>query len=687
MDITEEQRIKLESMQIKGIRWMIWQNIDKEIIESRLLSIKGQGSTNDLTKFVNSQSRATLIKLVEISPEITPTTIDTAYEKYRYGLKPGFTLFWAKRSSANTVTKESLERNLKGYLAALRFEDDEKYKGLEFTSIIPFCNTYEVSLSYLQRFNYINSAGEFTHVYTLKECFVWVGIEHSFIAINNMPEVLMTHLKRFFSDQYQAEITNIKITNSLLKKVFSTDNTKRITRHNSNPPENQLEKVTFADSKLSEKLDCIPTGYENYDVINTQYVEEIDATTTGTLGVNCNKGKLYLSKSLTSTQFRAWSMRRIDEIIGFYENSTDITLDNITGLNMFTSSQWEGIKSSSIPILNEIVYALISCKLSKVDSYPISANTHDVYSELSGFFLERVSYVCDSCEEKVIPSCEKCGSSFFNITKRSPLRIICQNCGDVQIGKFAFTCESGHTSFFDSIDEVLELISTDLFSKKLFDTIAKYFPAISFQDGEYFVISMSGLTLLQSPTYAKLKPSDIDEFEKISNWAVSNSFEELSNILYGLKEKCTHSTNERCLQCAQLPCKIATDVGCLLKLFEGFEGFTVQPHQGHEFGDVSMLVSLDGQNLTFLGVAKSGREKITKASRTGREIIQQVIDSFIDARAEITGIIYPGVIDDQLKQLLYHEAKIHNKRLVVMDNEFMMKLLDYYLTENNILLG
>ena len=113
----------------------------------------------------------------------------------------------------------------------------------------------------------------------------------------------------------------------------------------------------------------------------------------------------------------------------------------------------------------------------------------------------------------------------------------------------------------------------------------------------------------------------------------------------------------------------------------------MQPHQGHEFGDVSMLVSLDGQNLTFLGVAKSGREKITKASRTGREIIQQVIDSFIDARAEITGIIYPGVIDDQLKQLLYHEAKIHNKRLVVMDNEFMMKLLDYYLTENNILLG
>ena len=96
MAIPEEQRIKLESMQIKGIRWMIWHNLDEEIIESRLLTISGQGSIMDLAKFVNSQSRTTLIKLIEASPEILPVTIDAAYEKYRYGLKPGFTLFWAK---------------------------------------------------------------------------------------------------------------------------------------------------------------------------------------------------------------------------------------------------------------------------------------------------------------------------------------------------------------------------------------------------------------------------------------------------------------------------------------------------------------------------------------------------------------------------------------------------------------
>ena len=684
MILNAEQRIKLESMQIKGIRWMIWQNIEKEVIESRLLTIKDQGHINDLTKFVNSQSRATLIKLIEVSPEIAPATIDAAYEKYRYGLKPGFTLFWAKRNGANSIPKEVLERSLIEYLSTLHFGEDEKYKGLEYTAILQFGDTNEISLSYLQRFNFIDPNGEFKYIYMMKECFVWVGIERGFIAINNMPDVLMTHLKKFFSRLYNADITNIKITNSLLKKVFSSDNTKRVTRQNPNPPENQLEKVTFADPKLSDKMAYLPAGYEDYDVTNTQYVEEIDGTTSGTLGVNCDKGKLYLSKSLTSSQFRAWSTRRIDQIIGFYEKSSDVSMETITGLNMFSSTQWDGIKQSAIPILNEIVYALVSCKTAKVDSYPITKNSYEVYTELYRYFIEKVSFTCDTCEERVIPACEKCRASLFSITKREPARIICQNCGSIQTGSFSFACESGHISSFDTIDQVIELISTDSFSQKLFDTISKYFPSIAFEKNEFFVITSSGLTLLQSPTYEKLKASNIDEFSAISNRELVNSFDNLCMVLYGLKEKCAHPTNEKCQQCKYEHCKKATEIGCLLKLFEDLEGFTAQPHHGHEFGDVSTIISINGQNNTFLGVAKSGKTKITKASDTGREVIQQVIDSFNDARAEVTGLIYPGIIDDQLKQLLFNEAKLHNKRFVVLDNEFMLKLLDHYLCIHGI---
>lgn len=93
--------------------------------------------------------------------------------------------------------------------------------------------------------------------------------------------------------------------------------------------------------------------------------------------------------------------------------------------------------------------------------------------------------------------------------------------------------------------------------------------------------------------------------------------------------------------------------------------------------------------MTFQGIAKSvppGRTspKITKSSDLGREIIQQVLSAFHDDRADIVGVIYPNLIDDQLKYFLYHYAKLSNRRLVILDRDFMLKLLDRYIEESGL---
>ena len=503
-----------------------------------------------------------------------------------------------------------------------------------------------------------------------------------------MPEVLMNSLKNFFSTLYSANITNIKLTNSLLEKVFSSGNTKRVTRHNPNPPENQLEKITYADPNLSDKLACIPEGYEHYDITNTQYSEDIDEDITGTLGVNCNKGKLYLSKSLTSTQFRAWSTRRINDIIGFFQNLSDCSLETVTGYNMFTAAEWANIKPSSIPILNEIVFALVNCKKSSLEAYPGTFDTYKAYTELNEFFIARISLHCETCEEKAVAACNKCGNSKFTLTKIAPAKIICSKCGSAQQDEFSFVCENGHTTTLNDINEVIELIATEEFIEKIASTIRIYFPDVIFDRKEYFSISSSGIELHRSPNYEKLKPSDITDFQQIADRRLQKSLDELTDIYKHLREKCTTPTNEKCAECKTQKCASSDDIGCMLKLFEEFEGYTPQPHQGHEFGDVSMLLNLRGNNLTFQGIAKSIRgvkhKKITKASDLGREIIQQVLDAFSDARAEIIGVIYPEIIDDQLKYLLYHYAKLSNKKLVIMDKDFMLRLLDKYLEDHNI---
>ena len=44
----------------------------------------------------------------------------------------------------------------------------------------------------------------------------------------------------------------------------------------------------------------------------------------------------------------------------------------------------------------------------------------------------------------------------------------------------------------------------------------------------------------------------------------------------------------------------------------------------------------------------------------------------------------PNLIDDQLKYFLYHYAKLNNRRLVILDRDFMLKLLDWYIEKKNL---
>ena len=43
-----------------------------------------------------------------------------------------------------------------------------------------------------------------------------------------------------------------------------------------------------------------------------------------------------------------------------------------------------------------------------------------------------------------------------------------------------------------------------------------------------------------------------------------------------------------------------------------------------------------------------------------------------------------GKLNDQLKYFLYHYAKLSNRRLVILDRDFMLKLLDRYIEERGL---
>lgn len=678
MGLLEEQKNKLMSMQIKGIIAMITSTLPADTLEARLLRITLQQSTSDVNKLLESQNRATLIQLIELSPEITTSIIDETYNKYKYGLKPGFTLYWFNHDYGNPICAEELDKIIKEYIRTLTYEYDDKYKKLDFVSSDCFEGTFELNMTFLQRFNYIDEDAKFTHIYMLKDCFIWVNFDHHFIAINNLPDVLSKQIIALFRECFHAKISNIVITNKLLKSVFSDQDAKRITKHSSNPPSNQLEKITIADKRLSEKQQFIPTGYDNYDTTNTQYSEKIDDKTFGMLGINCYKGKLSMSKSLSAIQFREWSLRRIDQIIEYYQDISDVSLEAIIGLNMFSGGIWEALNKEKRSALNEIAYALIKCKTSNLSSFPFESDILKIRQIFPFKFIDSIRLICTECDNSCVASCPNCNSSAFTISKVMPAKLVCGGCGESFDKEFTLYCENGHQSFISNLSEIVELIPTASFLEQIQSTISRYRSDIQFSQGDYFSIYNGNINLHSSCSYAKISAKEIDQFRPIAEHMLISDTTMLESKLKCLREKCASPTNEKCMKCKQ---DSSDHCNCILRLFAVFDSYTPQPHQGHEFGDVSMLVSYKGESISFVGIAKPGYTKITKGSSKSREMIQQTIDFLNDSRADIIGIIYPHIIDNQLKNLLYTEAILRNKKMVILDHDFMIKLMDYYLNK------
>ena len=93
----------------------------------------------------------------------------------------------------------------------------------------------------------------------------------------------------------------------------------------------------------------------------------------------------------------------------------------------------------------------------------------------------------------------------LSVTKKQPGKVICCDCGESQQGLFSFACESGHVTNFSDINEALELIATDDFCEKLFETIRLYYSDIEFSNNEFFTISTAGLEVHYSPELRKNK--------------------------------------------------------------------------------------------------------------------------------------------------------------------------------------
>lgn len=663
--MNQKQRTKLELIRIEGICKMLFDKIPTDELKSKIENVT-KSTIKDVKSTLYRLPRYQLIAIIVLSGVyISAADIDEAYEQYRYGLKPGFTLF-SINSKCKPLSQKKIIEVIVQQLDRIPDNEEDAIRKLQYKSCTKIDdNVVEYSFSYLSKYSYLSEDEEPKFIYEYEELYVWANVVDGFIAIKNAPKKITTILKRIFSSIYETQIINIKITKLLIDRIFGENNRRKGSFVKLDASEKEAEKITIADSRFSEKPSVLES-VESYDMTGTYLEEQLENDQSSTLGINCNEGKIYLTKNVSASVFRNWSVKRIKDIIDYLNDSNNSNdYDIFKAKNITDSSRWDAYTPAQKNLIEQVCFSIYThCRTGQ--STVTVRNNCEVYREiLSSLFYDRLLINCPSCEDASFPKCT-CGSYLLSVTKQGVL--ICTSCGDKQS---TLLCDEGHTVYIPNVYDIVHILPTDKFNKMIADELKVSF---SIEYTGYFDISGNTVTFRAERTGGLLNIKTIHEFADTLEIEISDNEKDLfSKELQGLKEKCKVSTNKACANCQ------SSDKECIMKIFTTHETYRPSPHHGYEFGDVNFPVTISGTELELVGLAKSFCEdSLTPSSKTGREIIQQVLAYTHDKRIGVIAAICPMPFHDQLTQELAYISKLSSVNICILDDRFMVRQLKHY---------
>ena len=685
--MTAEMGVALDLMRIEGICQMLIKTIAPEALEMRFLSVSGQGHVDNVKQALSLLSKADLRRIIEKSPEITDEIIKSFYDEYRYGRKPGFVLYWANGFVGKVIRENELKASLITYLESKKYNSDSRYKNLKLVGVTIWSENgfqvYELGLNYLKKYSFITENSQFDYIHELVDCFAWINVEKGFVAFYNMPPTIERILKSFILDTYGVKLLGLSLDRKILDTIFDPCSRTKISLAQYSAKGNRPQKATFSDPDLASKQNSLLEEYQEYDVGSSLYNEGIDESVTATLVINSHRGKLYINKNLTTTQFRRWSVRRIVTIIEYFTDIFSETgIEKFEHIQVFSAGKWERIPTAKRALLKKIAFSILCCKQKNLSSFPLQdVSAVDIIRHLSNDVSYCLLITCDVCGETGIPECPICGSRAINVLGTG--KIVCQTCGTTLEG---LKCECGHYQGFEDPNDYISITFKDAFLTNIVNELRIAIPELIVGNEECVSVYRNQIHLLKNSNYSRLNPAMIAEFKDLYAMRISNEqVEKAKGVLRRVHEKCDKNpTNEKCEQCKYKPIGALSEIECMQQLFCYFEEFIPKPHQGQEYGDVSITIHVDSEPYNLQGIMKSQATKITRSSAVGREILDQVLKGMMDQRTDVIAVIAPAVFDDQLKETLNTLGKRFGKRLVFLDADFMYRLV--VATEDSITL-
>ena len=598
--------------------------------------------------------------------ETTPEEALELYRQYRYrGMKTLYLYTCEDLNGLNNLNKTALNRTLATNTEEFNSDSSRRFSDLKIREIEPIDDNrtiIEFSYSYNGFIPYIPpKTGYPDTIADLRRGFVWTHSADSWLCIcakdANVAYVLHNSLKDYLGFTSKP----LPLTKTVQQQVENMEDIRRAGYINPAGTRRRITNPHMVND--SDAMDECRQRNSSEDRPLASFNINLPDGKLFTLSYNEN-GTIHFSKDLTVDQMRQWGVEKIKQII---EVVNELRINEPSELLSEHLNALSGVSKKAKPAILEIASAIIRCKTETVADVALETNIFGLAENLKRYVQPIFRVYCPQCDDNTEIVCS-CDSRDFVIQGD---HVQCGSCSSLIQRRVQ--CLEGHNIAVNLISDCIELLSLSRLNDVVKKIMKEAADIIFNSSEESFSIRSNRLYYRTGLTKTIYKLQEIPDYQSLLHDVPTGEDSNIRKAFVRFKERCPQMSNDNCSQC------ITNDVSnkCYLRLFGLFDpNYGPRPHQGHEFGDYSAYVNLDGTQQTLVVAMKSDKKKtkVTLRDSVGRDLYSQVGGYFHDGRIDVVGVCLPRKLEEGFEAMLVRDARDKNKKLVVIDDDDLVQI-------------
>jgi len=430
-------------------------------------SMLAQKLENDETRLaeIRRLPQEQLIAEVDRTRIVSEEDIDHLYDSFRYGRRLSLQLFLLPDDFVSVADDSAIEQAIADLIegeavtdkpANLGEEDDDDFSWDEvggqviISDHVRFGDVLEIRFRYLILHRFLNEYEEPAHVFETRYGYVWISPGQRYLALLAKDGVVAKKMLESVSIAMKVIPKPVQFPKDLIDQHFDIDNAKRLSHLD--PKTGVRQSISGEKEALSGFMGEIEDRDSRYMRPGALYEEEIDESTRSGLGITAKKGRIYFTRTLSTTQVHLWVDTRLRSFVGDIHRVLAERPENVYQASIIVS-RLRTLDGSGKRNLELLLDAVVHARKNEQQTVQLGIEADAIYEALGHSWLQRYYvFSCPDCNE-ACGLCPKCDSA--QITQNDQ-ELTCAKCGCTlsSDGMATLCCVDHHTHSFDIADSL-----------------------------------------------------------------------------------------------------------------------------------------------------------------------------------------------------------------------------------------